>query len=120
VANQAWETKVSRPPSSRRGYDKAWEKLSKRVRTRAVELGLPCRMCGKHFVEGDFIEVDHIQEIRDAPHLRLVLENLEPLHHDCHVKKTHAVAKVRRNGYSGSVDSSGLPLDPRHPWNTDE
>ena len=108
-----------RPNARQRGYDKAWEKLASKVRHMAVELGLPCRMCGKHFTERDFVEVDHIREIRDAPHLRLVLENLEPLHHDCHVKKTRAVARIRKQGYSGGVDESGTPTDPRHPWNVD-
>ncbi|MDH4993308.1 HNH endonuclease [Aquamicrobium lusatiense] len=71
----------ARPSASRRGYDRAWQKLRK-----SFLLAFPtCSTdgCGKPATD-----VDHIQSIREAPHLRLKWSNLRAFCHSCHSRHT--------------------------------
>lgn len=69
-----------REPSSKRGYDGAWEKL-REVVIKSEPLCRRCRAKGKlNLAE----EVHHVIPIRERPDLRLVRSNLEPLCRPCH------------------------------------
>ncbi len=58
--------------------------------------------------------VDHIVNVKAAPWRQLDPSNLQSLCWGCHNRLTRAydLGTVR-----GACDSSGMPLDPAHPWN---
>jgi len=72
---------AARGPSSKRGYDAAWQKLRARFLT---EHPICCEAgCGKPATV-----VDHIETIRTRPDLRLVWSNLRAMCHPHHSART--------------------------------
>ena len=67
-----------------RGYTQAWLIL----RARVMQEEPLCRECERRGVHTFSEEVDHIIPMADAPHLRLVRENLQALCRVCHGRKT--------------------------------
>ena len=62
-------------------YDHTWKTL----RAHFLAVNPNCRSCGKMAVHAD-----HIKPVREHPELRLNLNNLQPLCHSCHSRKTAA------------------------------
>ena len=60
--------------------------------------------------------VDHIVPHKGDPRLMLDHTNLQTL-----CVSHHSASKQREeiHGYSTACDTSGRPLDPRHPWNNE-
>ena len=73
--------KLNNRNTTQHGYDGAWNRLSKRVRT---ERPL-CERCTKDGIVTPATEVHHIISIDDAPWLRLEVGNLESLCKACHM-----------------------------------
>lgn len=71
---------------------RAWERA---VKERA---GFRCEQCGN---DQGRMYADHIQEIRDAPHLALDLSNGQCLCSSCHGRKTASEARRRAQGEIG-------------------
>jgi septum formation inhibitor MinC len=86
-------------------YDREWQK----VRAHYLFHHPRCAICGK-----TAIDVDHKNNIRDAPHRKYDESNLQSLCHKHHSLVTQAFdnGKVR-----GACDEDGMPVDPGHPWN---
>ncbi len=83
----------------------AWQRL------RAFVLsGEPlCRHCHARGIVTEATDVDHVSgDPSDNS-----TENLQPLCHACHSRKTAADQGKR---VSLGHDTEGLPLDPSHPW----
>lgn len=72
-----------------------------------------CRHCAARGLVVEATDVDHINN--DPTNNDR--ENLQPLCHECHSRKTNADMGHRVN-YGCDVD--GMPLDPRHPWNLEK
>ncbi|MCS6490770.1 HNH endonuclease [Burkholderia thailandensis] len=84
----------------------AWQRLRSLV---LAEEPL-CRECSKRGQIVPATDVDH----HDGNPGNNELENLVPLCHACHSRKTAADHGKRvRHG----CDANGMPLDPHHPWN---
>ena len=84
----------------------AWQKLRANVLA-----GEPlCRHCTARGLVVPATDVDHI----DGDPGNNSAANLQPLCHECHSRKT--AADHGKRVYQG-CDHSGMPLDPRHPWN---
>lgn len=67
---------------------KEWKKLRGKVKARWKWKGWPCGICGKDIDwSRDKTIADHIKPRRDAPHLELVLENIQMVHHACNTRK---------------------------------
>lgn len=76
-----------RPSASKRGYDRAWQKLRA-----AFLLENPlCVKCSERDLVEAATDVDHIIAHRGDDSLRLDASNLQSLCHSCHAKKTVAV-----------------------------
>lgn len=83
----------------------AWQRLRASVLS-----GEPlCRHCHARCIVTPATDVDHISgdPSDNSP------ENLQPLCHECHSRKT--AADHGKNVYQG-CDTDGMPLDPDHPW----
>ena len=85
----------------------AWRKLRGAYR-RAHPLCARCHAKAEH--------IDHVIDIRTAPHLRLDWWNLQALCQACHNEKTAADEAGRSIRPHGGCDADGMPIDPRHPW----
>lgn len=84
----------------------AWQKLRA-----SVLAGEPlCRHCTARGLTVPATDVDH----RDGNPGNNEAENLQPLCHECHSRKT--AADHGKNVHQG-CDTEGMPLDPAHPWN---
>jgi 5-methylcytosine-specific restriction endonuclease McrA len=79
-----------------------------------------CAMCRRRIRAGERVEVDHIVEVRVDPSRRLDPLNLRALCGRCHRQRTGRSVAARNRGFEGAVGADGMPLDPRHPWNSDE
>lgn len=91
---------------SKRPYDHEWDELSRKFRRlHPICAVRGCRNPSQH--------TDHILNIRDAPHLRLIWSNLQALCGHHHSRLTAAYDSGR---LKGACDSDGNPLDPNHPW----
>jgi 5-methylcytosine-specific restriction endonuclease McrA len=73
--------------ASQRGYDWAWAKVSKYVRTNEPV----CRHCKNALAT----MVDHIKPLKQGGD-RLALNNLQPLCHSCHATKTAKETQQQR------------------------
>ena len=68
-----------------------------------------CRHCAARGIVTEATDVDHISgDPGDNSS-----ENLQPLCHSCHSRKT---ASDHGKRVSMGCDVDGLPLDPAHPW----
>jgi 5-methylcytosine-specific restriction protein A len=67
-----------------RGYDSAWRRIRVQALTRDKYLCQDCLTVGRVTSAQD---VDHVQPIASAPHLRLDLSNLRSLCRPCHMAK---------------------------------
>lgn len=75
-----------RPAAHLRGYDAAWHALR-----RAFIAAHPwCAMCAARGIERRAEVVDHVQGVREAPHLRLDPGNLRSMCRPCHTRRTAA------------------------------
>jgi len=85
------------------GY--AWQRLRASVLN-----GEPlCRHCAARGLVTEATDVDHVSgDPGDNSS-----ENLQPLCHECHSRKT---ASDQGKRVSMGCDVDGLPLDPNHPW----
>ena len=83
----------------------AWQRLRASVLS-----GEPlCRHCAARGIVTEATDVDHISgDPGDNSS-----ENLQPLCHSCHSRKT---ASDHGKRVSMGCDVDGLPLDPAHPW----
>jgi len=88
-----------------RGYDKQWFK----VRAMKLKSNPLCQRCESNGVVKPAVMVHHIKPISSHPQLRLVIDNLMSLCHDC-----HEVIEGRR--YVGGCDERGYPIDSGHWW----
>lgn len=70
---------AKRGNSAARGYDADWSKL----RFRYLHRHPSCVVCG-----APATHVDHIQSVRETPHLRLVESNLRSMCGPCHSRRT--------------------------------
>lgn len=85
----------ARPSSTKRGYDGVWAKL----RALFLKLNPLCSApgCGEKATD-----VDHIEDVRSRPDLRLVWSNLRSFCHACHSRRTakdHGFANPDRRNY---------------------
>lgn len=84
----------------------AWRKLRAQV---LAEHPL-CTLCQRQGLVVEATDVDHVNnDPRDNRR-----ENLQPLCHECHSRKTQQDAGKTVNW---GCDVAGMPLDPAHPWN---
>ena len=83
-----------RGSSTKRGYDRPWQRLRAWV-LRREPLCRPCKKAGKTVPA---VEVDHIKPISEAPELRLVASNLQPMCKSCHSAKTMRELNSRFTG----------------------
>ena len=83
----------------------AWQRLRASVLN-----GEPlCRHCAARGIVTEATDVDHVSgDPGDNSS-----ENLQPLCHECHSRKT---ASDQGKRVSMGCDVDGLPLDPNHPW----
>jgi 5-methylcytosine-specific restriction protein A len=75
-----------RGSSASRGYDYKWQKF----RTKYLKLHPVCVMCGRIATE-----VDHIIPFGDDLSRVYEIDNLQPLCHECHSRKTASENRVR-------------------------
>lgn len=73
-----------------------------------------CAICGKPLAGADAI-VDHIKPHKGDLDLFWDQSNWQALCKQCHDSK-----KQRMERTCGGCDASGMPTDPRHPWNAME
>lgn len=74
-----------------------------------------CRTCMVSGIVTPATDVDHIVNAEGDYTDDNSRENLQPLCHECHSRKTRA----EMNGEAAAVpgcDVNGIPLDPDHPW----
>ncbi len=69
-----------RPSASKRGYDRAWQRL----RLVILDRDPVCTICHAALSQ----VVDHIEAVADAPHRRLDPDNLRGLCKPCHDRRT--------------------------------
>ena len=74
-----------RKSTTDRGYGHDW----RRVRDAVIASEPLCRHCAAKGLSVLATQVDHIQPIERAPHLRLVRSNLQSLCTTCHNRKTN-------------------------------
>lgn len=74
-----------------------------------------CRLCLASGYTTPATDVDHIHNGEGDYTDDNSRENLQPLCHECHSRKTMAETQGRGVGVPG-CDLSGIPLDPDHPW----
>lgn len=84
----------------------AWQKL----RATVLEGEPLCRQCTQYGLHTPATDVDHISGDPSDN----TLDNLQPLCHECHSRKT---ARDHGKQVYGGCDVNGIPLDPEHPWN---
>lgn len=101
-----------RGSSRERGYSARWDRAAKRFR-RAHPLCARCEAKGK-VVPADV--VDHIVPHRGDPALFWDEANWQSLCTSCHSSAKQA---EENRGYSTETGADGLPIDPRHPFNTE-
>ncbi|WP_110647554.1 HNH endonuclease [Salinicola peritrichatus] len=89
----------------------AWRKLRAQV---LAEEPL-CRQCVALGIVTPATDVDHIDNAEGDYTDDNSRENLQPLCHECHSRKTMAETQGRGATVIG-CDTSGMPLDPDHPW----
>ena len=73
-----------RPSSTKRGYDRAWQKL----RLQHLRQNPLCVFCLKQGKTVAATVADHVKPIAVAPHLRLDPANIRSCCTDCHAKIT--------------------------------
>ena len=83
----------------------------RRLRAAVLEREPLCRDCWGRGRLTTATDVDH----HDNDPSNNDHENLVPLCHECHSRKTQADMGKR---VSAGCDANGQPLDPDHPWNT--
>ena len=118
------ESDDRRGSSSSRGYGYAWQK----ARDQFLRENPLCAEDAKRGLPVPAAVVDHIvaprlreakesgvpSRIAEAEHLFWSRKNWQPLCKHCHdsVKQ-----RLEKSGRVAGCNASGLPLDPRHPWN---
>lgn len=78
----------ARGTSDWRGYDSTWRKVRRMVLANEPL----CRRCNQLGITKAADMVHHQVPVKAAPHLRLVMANLEPLCWSCHQKIDHQTA----------------------------
>jgi len=101
---------AARANPSDRGYDEEWAAL------RARYLGIH-RYCQKARCGRKASHVDHIIAVALRPDLRLAWGNLRSLCRSCHNRRSMLDQHVAERRCTPACDASGMPTDPRHPWN---
>lgn len=90
----------------RRTYDEQWARLAARHRRSFPTCAVAG--CGRR---GFY--VDHIENVKDAPHRRLDPTNLQTL---CKRHHNSVTAGFDSGSIAGACDAAGRTLDPNHPW----
>ena len=106
-----------RDNSSRRGYDREWERLRIKVIRETIQAGVGCHACGQLFdpIDLSFAHVDHIRRLADGgDHSR---ENLRVMHSRCHNRMTSQEEADNAWGFTTAANGNGFPIDDRHPFN---
>jgi hypothetical protein len=85
-------------------YDRKWVKLSRAY----LKRNRVCVKCGE-----PSHAVDHIVNVRTAPHRKYDPSNWQALCQGCHTRLT---AAYDAGSLAGACDEDGAPLDPFHPW----
>ncbi len=111
---------AKRKSASARGYDAEWQRL-RGIKIREVldTPGARCPLCGKEF-EGhnaSKIHLDHIERIADGGD-RLDPQNWRAVHGACHSRLTAQEDRAKERGFALGSGLDGVPLDPKHPFNT--
>jgi len=70
---------------------KDWQQL----RTYIIYRDPLCKQCEKEGILKSSVDIDHIEDIIDKPHLRLEPSNLQGLCKECHSQKTYESIKDR-------------------------
>lgn len=81
-----------RPNARERGYDREWELLRRYFLGRYSH----CRMCAAKGKATPATVVDHIISIKQAPHRRLDLSNLQSLCAPCHNSAKQSLERLSR------------------------
>ena len=98
--NPSGPDQVVRGTTKQRGYDNRWRKLSERERKR--------RLCEVHQARGQHrlaTALHHIEKIRDAPHLRLEVENTLAVCDECH-QVVEGMSRSELEKYLGELAES--------------
>ena len=85
-----------------------WRTLRRQIVARD---GHRCTVCGTRLGKGE-TRVDHIQPMKQAPHLALVASNLRTLCAACDNRIRNRQMHGARHGH----DERGWPRDPTHSW----
>ena len=93
-------------------YGKRWQD-ARRAFLREHPL---CAICGKP-LDGKTAIVDHIKPHKGDWNLFWDQSNWQALCKRCHDSHKH---RQEQGGLIGGCDLSGMPTDPRHPWNAME
>src|ERR1700727_188382 len=80
-ADQVKQADRWRGSAASRGYDADWQRVRLQALRRDKYL---CQNCLKRGRATQATEVHHLKKIVTHPHLRLVLDNLVSVDHDCH------------------------------------
>jgi 5-methylcytosine-specific restriction protein A len=98
---------MTRPPSSRRGYDRVWSGLRRKYLAAHP-------ICAAPGCTRPSVQVDHVQPIRLRPELRLRWDNLRAYCASCHSRRTAQDQSGWKTGHG--ADAEGSPIEPGHPW----
>jgi 5-methylcytosine-specific restriction endonuclease McrA len=93
---------------------KEWRALRARCVSKNKKINggvLICAQCGN--VIREMANVDHIQRVRDAPHLALEITNLQVLHQSCHSK----LKQIQEyNADKPEIGLDGMPQGTGWQW----
>lgn len=102
---------MQRRPSARaRGYTTRWD----RARKRFLITNPLCVMCKREGMDTLAGVVDHITPHKGNPALFWSRTNWQSL---CAMHHNKAKKSIEHRGFDRTIDESGQPIDPNHPWN---